>query len=192
MEIAKGITWKDIRGLTDEELLQRHLIVRGGSKKLSGFTDATQLVPQSRMEEVKSKYVGTTLVKLAKVQKPKSLVPNSEEANDEESDQEYDEESNAASDAESDAESDATSVAASDAASDEEYDEASDEAGDAAGYEAGEAASNEGDGEDGEDEKDDVKAALVRDAARIREEIRVKSNALAYARSLNRATGNGA
>ena len=188
MEIAKGITWKDIRGLTDEELLQKHLIARGGGVSvLSGFTGATQLVSQSRMEEVKSKYVGTTLVKLAKVQKPKSLVANSEEANDEEEDKKY-EESNAASDAANDAASDATS----DAASDEEYDEASDEAGDAGGYEADEAASNEGDGEDGEDEKDDVKAALVRDAARIREEIRVKSNALAYARSLNRATGNGA
>jgi hypothetical protein len=64
LEAKKGVTWNDLRDLTDAELLHQHAIVRGGAKSTIGGYARGQLVPPERMEEANKRFLITMLHQL--------------------------------------------------------------------------------------------------------------------------------
>jgi hypothetical protein len=79
MKVVKGVTWEDLRGLPDPELLLRYSIVRGGSHAVSGY-EAKQLVPPTKMKEAEEKFITATFFTM--VTAAKELRPSKDDTGD--------------------------------------------------------------------------------------------------------------
>jgi hypothetical protein len=85
LEAKKGVSWNNLRDLTDAELLHRHAIVRGGAKSRIGGYARGQLVPPERMEEANKRFLITMLHRLAIASQPTekdSAGPNVDDSED--------------------------------------------------------------------------------------------------------------
>jgi hypothetical protein len=56
---ASGVYWRSIRGMTDQELLEKHGITRGGSKVAIGGRKNAELVSEREVEKENCKFLAT-------------------------------------------------------------------------------------------------------------------------------------